>query len=351
MPTFTPRTRFLAALSGAPVDRPPVWLMRQAGRYLPEYRAVRAEHGFLEMVHTPALAAEVTLQPVRRFDVDAAILFSDILTVPEALGVTVDFPDGGPTLRPLVRTAADLDRLDPSDMKRKLAYVGDALRATRAGLGNDHALLGFAGAPWTLACYLVEGQGSKSYEHIRTLVYRDPAMLRRLLDLLADAVADLLCLQLEAGADAVQLFDSWAGELRSPEYTEFVLPSTVRIVQRVHAAGGKVILFARHPGHLLDASLQAGADAYGLDGRIDLAHAARSATRPDGSRPALQGNLDPVELFAPAAHIARRVREMHEATGGRGWIANLGHGVTPQTPIEGVAAFVAAVGALTGTAP
>jgi uroporphyrinogen decarboxylase len=345
MPDMNSRRRFLSALHGEPVDRPPVWLMRQAGRYLPEYRAVRERHGFLQMVHAPEVAAEITLQPVRRFGMDAAILFSDILTVPEALGVTVEFPEGGPRLQPTVRSLMDLERLDGRNLLERLQFVADAVTATRAGLGEKHALLGFAGAPWTLACYLVEGQGTKTFERIRTLIYTDPVFLRALLDRLADAVAELLLLQLAAGADAVQLFDTWAGELRAEEYAAFAAPATRKVLERVQTVG-KVILFARHSGHLLPATLALRADGYGLDARIDLAAAATMATGTNGQRPALQGNLDPVELYAPASHIAERVRALHAATQGRGWIANLGHGVTPGTPVDGVGAFVEAVKAL-----
>lgn len=342
---MTPRQRFLAALAGQPVDRPPLWMMRQAGRFLPEYRAVRQKHSFLEMVHTPEVAIEITLQPLRRFGIDAAILFSDILTIPEAMGIAVDFPEGGPVLSPTVRTAADIARLPGPDCVERLGYVGDALRGLRAELGDRHMLLGFSGAPFTLASYLVEGKGTKSFEGIKSLMYTDPQAFVALLDKLADAVIAYLFMQLDAGADAVQLFDSWAAELREQEYVRYVLPSTIRIAQAVAARGGKLILFARHPGHLLDATLQVPCNAYGIDQRIDLGKAARGAA---ALGRAVQGNLDPIELFAPPAHIRARVAEMADATHGCGWIANLGHGVVPQTPISGVEAFVQAVADLAG---
>ena len=333
------RLRMQRALAGEPVDRPPLWLMRQAGRYLPEYRAVRSQHSFLQMVHTPELALEVTLQPLRRFGMDAAILFSDILTIPEAMGLDVQFPEGGPQLGPVVRSQADVDRLTTHTAER-LHYVGDALRLLRAELPN-HALLGFSGAPFTLACYMIEGKGSRQYEHIKAMLWQDPALLRNLLDKLADAVIDYLAMQLEAGADAVQLFDTWASELRAADYDAVVRPSTERIVRAIQQRGGKIIVFARHSGPLLASSLALGADALGLDARVELADARRLAPRA-----VLQGNLDPIELFAPATHIAKRVAEMHAATAGRGWIANLGHGCIPETPIAGVEAFVAAVQSL-----
>lgn len=335
----------LDTLKGHRSDQVPMWLMRQAGRYLPEYRALRAEKGgFLELVYDTEAAAEVTLQPIRRFGFDAAILFSDILTVPEAMGMHVDFPEGGPVLQPVVRTEADVARLRPVDVQRDLGFVAEAVRILRRELGDHTALLGFSGAPWTLACYMVEGKGTKSFEQAKAMLFAAPDTLRRLLDKLADAVIDYLQMQLDAGADAVQLFDTWAGELRAADYDAVVRPSTQRIVDAIQARGGRIMVFARHPGHLLASTLELGAHGLGLDWRVDLADAARQAALVPGRKPALQGNLDPIELFAPAGHIERRVREMYAAAGGgSGWICNLGHGVVPQTPIAGVEAFVQAV--------
>lgn len=330
----------MAGLAGQPVDHPPLWLMRQAGRYLPEYRAVRQKHTFLQMVHTPEVAIEITLQPLRRFPIDAAILFSDILTIPEAMGIAVDFPEGGPVLSPTVRSMADIERLPGPDCIGNIAYVDAALRGLRRELGDGHALLGFSGAPFTLASYIVEGKGTKSFEGIKSLMYQDPKAFMALIDKLTDLVITYLQMQLDAGADAVQLFDSWAAELRDSEYRQYVLPSTQRIAKAIADKGGKLILFARNPGHLFDATLDVPCQAYGIDQRVDLAMAARKAKALGRS---LQGNLDPIELFAPAAHIECRVREMADAMQGCGWIANLGHGVVPQTPISGVEAFVAAV--------
>lgn len=316
-----------------------MWLMRQAGRYLPEYRAVRTQHSFLTMVRTPELAAEVTLQPLRRFGMDCAILFSDILTVPEAMGVDVQFDEGGPVLKPVVRSADDVARLATPSMAEALWYVPATLRLLRQELGERHALLGFSGAPWTLACYLVEGQGSKSYDKIKTLLYREPQVMQALLTKLEDAVIDYLVAQVEAGADAVQLFDSWAGELRAPEHNRFIRPGLVRIANAVRAAGGKLLLFSRHPGHLLDDTLDLPVDALALDHRMDPAQVRQKLA---GRQMTLQGNLDPIELFALPQHIAARVREIHAAAG-PAWIGNLGHGVVPSTPISGVEAFVQAV--------
>lgn len=339
LPTMNSRQRFAACLAGQPVDRPALWMMRQAGRFLPEYRAVRQQHTFLEMVHTPELALEVTLQPLRRFGMDAAILFSDILTIPEALGITVDFPEGGPQLAPVIQSAADVARLPSGDCIEKLDYVGQAVKLIRAELPHNY-VLGFSGAPFTLASYMVEGKGTRTFEGIKTLMYQQPLVFHALMNKLTDSVIAYLKMQLDAGADAVQLFDSWAGELRAEEYAEHVLPTTQKIAKAVRDHGGKMLLFARHTGHLLDASLLAGADGLGLDSRIDLRQAAGKAK---ALGMAVQGNLDPIELFAPPAHIHARVREMAAATQGCGWIANLGHGVIPSTPIAGVEALVSAV--------
>lgn len=337
---MTCRQRFLDTVDGRGVDRPPVWLMRQAGRYMAEYRAVREKHSFLQMVHTPDLAAEVTLQPVRRLGVDAAILFSDILTIPEAMGITVAFPEGGPLLHPVVTSAAAVDALAPASAVERLSYVGEAVRLVRQELGDAHALIGFSGAPFTLACYMVEGHGSKSYDGIKSLMYTEPTLFGRLLDKLADWVIAYLTMQIDAGADAVQMFDSWAGELRAEDYRRHVLPSTLRIARAMADRGGRFMLFARNPGHLQDAVAQVPAAVVGLDQRADLARAAAAAK---AAGRAVQGNLDPIELFAPPAAIAGRVREMYRQVDGCAWIANLGHGITPRTPMAGVEAFVQAV--------
>ncbi len=346
--SLTPRQRFVRTVAGLPVDRPPVWMMRQAGRYMPEYRAVREKHSFLEMVHTPELAAEVTLQPVQRLGVDAAILFSDILTIPEAMGMRVAFPEGGPQLSPVVQTAADVAALAPAEEAHRLDYVAQAVRLTRQKLGEDHALIGFSGAPFTLACYMVEGKGTKSYDGIKGMMYMQPAVFQQLMDKLADWVIAYLGSQLDAGADAVQLFDSWAGELRVEDYRDHVLPSTVRIAEAIAARGGDLLLFARNPGHLLDLTLSVPARVIGLDQRCDLRDAAQKAKALGRG---VQGNLDPIELFAPPAVIRQRVKDMAAATQGCAWIANLGHGIVPATPMAGVQAFVAAVQALAHEAP
>ncbi|HAN31301.1 MAG TPA: uroporphyrinogen decarboxylase [Myxococcales bacterium] len=336
------RERMLAALASEPVDRPPVWIMRQAGRHLPEYRKLRAEHAFMDVVRTPTLAAEVTLQPVRRYGMDAAILFSDILTIPEALGIDVWFPKGvGPQLKPTIRSAEEFAALPAGNVRESLDYVAGAIRETRRQLGYDKALLGFSGAPWTLACYMVEGGGSKSFATIRSMVYRDPETLNALLEKLADLVIDYLRMQVEAGVDAVQLFDTWAGDFRRQDYERVAAPSARRIVQTLRAEGVPVVMFAKNPGHLLNTAIDMGPSVVAVDWRVDLAEATTQAA---AAGIGVQGNLDPAELFADPSWIQRRVRQLHEAVGGRtGHIFNLGHGIWPSAPISGVHAFVKAI--------
>jgi uroporphyrinogen decarboxylase len=336
------RARYLKALAGEPVDRPPAWIMRQAGRYLPEYRALRAEHSFLECVHEPSLAVEITLQPLRRFPLDAAIVFSDILIVLEALGQEVTFPKGGPRIAPALEDA-DLACLRQPDPERDFAYLATALRMLREELGDERALLGFAGAPFTLACYAVQGAGSKDWAAVRKLMYGEPERFGALLERISDCVAELLLLQLRSGADAVQLFDTWAGTLSLEDYRRIVAPGVKRIVDRVHEAGGKIVLYQKDGAHLLEEAIASGADAVGLDWRVDPGRAAELAQ----GRCALQGNMDPGLLFAPPEEIEGRVRAIHEAIGGRtGHVFNLGHGIMPSAPIAGVEAFLAAVAAL-----
>jgi uroporphyrinogen decarboxylase len=340
---MTPRDRFLAACRVQPVDRPPVWLMRQAGRYLPEYRALREQHDFVSVCHRSELAAEVTLQPVRRFGMDAAILFSDILVVPEALGQTIAFPEGGPTVSPPLRTAADLASLSGGSPVDRLGFVGEALHRIRAELGHDRALLGFAGAPYTLATYMIEGGTSKNQAETKRIAFSQPELLDDLLARLASVVTDYLRLQLAAGADAVQLFDTWAGDLSPEDYERFALRPARSVIQGLTGLGAPVIYFVNGLASHLEAAATAGATVLGVDWRIDLAEVRRRV----GPGVALQGNLDPLLLMASPAEIARRVRDLHHRlSGAPGHVFNLGHGVLPQTPLRGVEAFVAAVAAL-----
>lgn len=345
-PRLTSRERLTRALDSQPVDGPPVWMMRQAGRTLPEYRALRAKHSFVEVMKTPDLATEVTLQPLRRFPFDAAILFSDILNVPEAMGQHMELVKGtGPVLDPVVRTAADVDRLRALTVEDDLAYVGDTLRQLRGELGDDRGLLGFAGAPFTLAVYMVEGRGTKSFSKIKGLFWQHPDVAHALMDRLAIAVSQLLQFQLASGADGVQLFDTWAGVLSPADYLRFAHPYNQRILSEVRATGGRVLMYAKNGAHLLDALVDTEASGLALDWRTDLGAVARRLAA-EGRGRCVQGNLDPIELFAPRAHIRERVRALHAAVeqasagGSRvGHVMNLGHGVVPDTPIDGIAAF------------
>lgn len=337
---MTGRERFIRAVEGKPVDGPPIWMMRQAGRYLPEYRAIRANHTFTEMYKQPDVATEVTLQPIRRFGMDAAILFSDILVVPEAMGLPLDFPEGGPVFNRTVRSADDLRALRPVDPQKDLGFVREALVALRRELGDETALIGFAGAPYTLASYMIEGRGTKTFEHIRRMSYAAPELLEALLDRLTDAVIDYLVMQVEAGVDAVQVFDSWGGNLTPAAYERFALPCARRIVEAVRKAGGRSIHFVLGSGALIELSAAAGADVVGVDWHVSL----DSAIDRIGPSHCVQGNLDPLALFAPEDEIARQAGDIIAAgRRARGHVFNVGHGVIPATPIPGVEALVAAV--------
>lgn len=340
MTTLTKHERLRRALTGQPVDRVPVWFMRQAGRYLPEYRAVRETVSFLELCADVDLSCEVTLQPIRRFDLDAAIVFSDILTIPEAMGQEVRFDKGhGPRLPNPIRTRADVDALMQPDVADALPVVPATLKAFQAA-DPSVPILGFAGAPWTLLCYMVEGGGSKDWKHAKALLWDDPTTAQALLDRLADMVGDYLQAQVDAGAAAVQLFDTWAGALSPEDARRFAIPAAHRALSRV--SGAPRLYFTKDTAALLPQLKDTGADAFGIDWRTDLARA-RAAL---GDAP-VQGNLDPILLHAPPDVIAERVTAILEAGGGTGHVFNLGHGVVPSTPIEGVHAMVDAVRAWT----
>jgi uroporphyrinogen decarboxylase len=326
--------RLLDACFRRPVDRPPVWMMRQAGRYLPEYRKMRENVTFLELCRDPERAAEVSLQPFRRFGGDGVIFFSDILVPIEAMGVRVEFGDGGPHLPQPVRTSADVARLSRFDPSEKIPFTGHILSTLRREVEGQAAVLGFTGAPWTLASYLVEGGSTRSFAAIKTIMGREPAVLQRLLDLLADVVAEVLSYQIESGAQAVQLFDTWAGELAPEDYRRWALPATVRAVEGIRRRGAPVILFINGCGHLLEDMATSGADVLSVDWRVPLGRARRRV-----SDLALQGNLDPGVLLGTADEVTRRTRAMIAETGGVSHVVNLGHGVLPSTPIECVQAF------------
>jgi uroporphyrinogen decarboxylase len=331
---------FLAACHRQPTNVTPVWLMRQAGRYLPEYRAVRSRLGFLELCKTPEAAAEVTLLPVERLGVDAAILFADILLIVEPMGVGLEFAAGeGPVVRRPIRSADDVKRLPELDPQDTVPFVFETVRRVRAALGERVPLIGFAGAPFTVASYLIEGGASRDFARTKRLMYQDPGAWHALLELLARATARYLTGQITAGTQAVQLFDSWIGALAPDDYRSFVLPHT-RAVIRALPPGVPVIHFGTGTAGLLEALRAAGGDVIGLDWRVDLG-AAWTRLGPDV---AVQGNLDPAALFASPAEIRRRVQAILERAGGRpGHVFNLGHGVLPETPVEHVVAMVRAV--------
>ena len=338
--------RFLRALARQPVDRTPVWMMRQAGRYLPEYRAVRERAGdFMALCRTPELACEVTLQPLRRFPLDAAILFSDILTIPDAMGLGLHFVEGeGPRFERPLRSAAAIHALPRLETETDLAYVLDAVRLIRRELTGRVPLIGFSGSPWTLACYMVEGGSPGDFARIKALIYDEPALAHHLLEQLAGAVTDYLNAQIRAGAQAVQIFDTWGGALSAPAFEAFsrrYLQQVVAGLIREHAGRAvPVIVFTKGGGHWLEALAATGADAVGLDWTVDLGEARRRV----GDRVALQGNLDPAILRARPEVIREEVRHVLASYGsGSGHVMNLGHGITPDIPVAHAEAFVSAV--------
>jgi uroporphyrinogen decarboxylase len=338
--------RLLRALLRQPVDTTPVWIMRQAGRYLPEYRETRAKAGsFKVLCTTPTLACEVTLQPLRRFALDAAILFSDILTIPDAMGLGLTFAEGeGPRFARPVRTSADVDRLGVPDPEAELRYVTDTVRLVRKELDGKVPLIGFAGSPWTLATYMIEGGGSDSFALAKTMAYNDPTLMHRLLDVLARSVTVYLNAQIAAGAQAVMIFDTWGGILTARHYQAFSLDYMTRIVQGLKRENeGRrvpVILFTKNGGQWLEAAVESGADALGLDWTIDIGEARRRV----GARVALQGNMDPAMLRASEKHIRDEAAAILAAYGrGNGHVFNLGHGITPDIDPAKVAVLVDAV--------
>jgi uroporphyrinogen decarboxylase len=329
---------FLRACRFEPTERVPVWVMRQAGRYLPEYQAVRARHTFLEICKTPELAAEVSIQPHRVLGVDAIIVFSDILIVAEAMGMPLDVPDSGPVLSNPVRDAAAVRRLREFDPERETRFVGDAIRAICKAAGPTVPVIGFAAAPWTLACYMIEGRTRGDISRAKQMLRERPEVVRELLERIARATAGYLKAQIAAGAALVQLFDTWAGELSTEEYDAFELPATRMVLQELSEDIVPKILFARGSARHLESMAKSGADVLSVDWNTDLAEARRKL----GKRVALQGNVDPSILLGPAEDIRRAAREAIEKTGGAGHILNLGHGILPTTPVESARAFVQA---------
>lgn len=337
LPEDKPLKPLISALQGQTQPKVPFWFMRQAGRYLPEYRELRKNSGgFLELCYRPELAAEATMQPVRRFAPDAAIIFSDILLLPHALGADLRFEEGeGPRLQPL-RGDQDTRALRPEAAQENLAPVYTALRKVRAMLPEGTALIGFAGSPWTVACYLAEGKGSTDFAYARSWAYRDPESFSRLIDLLADATARHLVEQARAGAEALQLFDSWAGLLPAGEFARWVIAPTRRIIEQVRrlAPGVPIIGFPRGAGaNYIAYASRSGVDAVGLDSTVPPEWAAQAL----GGNVALQGNLDPLLLVEGGEAMLQQARLLLDTLGDKPFVFNLGHGITPGTPVEHVA--------------
>ncbi|MEN9934283.1 MAG: hypothetical protein RLZZ387_862 [Chloroflexota bacterium] len=334
--------RFLRACRREQVDATPVWLMRQAGRYMPEYRAVREKHGFLQMVKTPEVAAEVTMQPVRAYDVDAAIIFADILPPLEGMGLRLTYEAGeGPVIHNPVRSPADIAALVAPDPRETVAYTLDAIRLTKRELAGKIPLIGFSGAPFTLASYAIEGGGSKEYRRTKQLMYREPEAWHALMAKLADLVGAYLTAQVEAGADALQIFDSWAGALSPGDYAEYVLPYVQRAIAAVrskdHGSRPPIIYFGTDTAGLFPLLRHTEADVVGVDWRIALDDAWALL----GPGVAVQGNLDPMTLFAPWPEIERRAKDIIDRAAGRpGHIFNLGHGILTETPVDNVRRLV-----------
>jgi uroporphyrinogen decarboxylase len=329
---------FLAACRREPVPRVPVWMMRQAGRYLPEYRALREKHSFLEVAKTPELAADVSLQPYRRLGVDAVILFSDILIPAEAMGAPIELGDAGPVITSPVRTAAQVEALAEFDPERETHFVGDAIRLLCRSLGPDVPVLGFAAAPWTLACYLVQGSSREGFPAAKAMLWNEPRTFRKLLEKIARATAGYLKAQIAAGAAAIQLFDTWAGELDAAAYREFELPATQLLIEELAPGDTPVILFSKASNHLLSSLLQTGANVLSVDWRMDLAQLREQF----GHQVAIQGNIDPNVLLTSPEMIGDAVTHAVGQTRGRGHILNLGHGILPETPVENALAFIRA---------
>ncbi|MUH73710.1 uroporphyrinogen decarboxylase [Psychrosphaera haliotis] len=339
--------RYLRALMQEPVDRTPVWMMRQAGRYLPEYRATRAVAGdFMSLCKNAELACEVTMQPLRRYPLDAAILFSDILTIPDAMGLGLYFETGeGPRFKNPIRSKADIDKLPIPDPEGELQYVMNAVRTIRKELNGSVPLIGFSGSPWTLATYMVEGSGTKTFSKVKGMMYSEPKMMHQLLDKVADSVTSYLNAQIAAGAQSVMIFDTWGGVLTPRDYEEFSLNYMSKIIDGLtrENEGRKVpvTLFTKNGGQWLEKMAATGCDALGLDWTINIAEARDRV----GSKVALQGNMDPSMLYATPDRIRQEVQTILADYGdkGTGHVFNLGHGITPEVTPENAGAFINAV--------
>lgn len=331
---------FLAACRREPVPFTPVWLMRQAGRYLPEYRRVRDRFSFIDLCQDSDAAAQVTVDTVRRLGVDAAIIFADILLPLVPMGAGLRYEKGdGPRIERVVRTMKDVEQLHPVSVEESLGFVAQTVRLVRKELDGEVPVIGFAGAPFTVASYAIEGGGSRNYVHTKTLMHRDPQTWHRFMDIVADVTAAYLNMQIDAGAQAVQLFDSWVGCLSPEDYRQFVLPHSRKVIESVKP-GTPVIHFGTMTGSLLNEMRDAGGDVIGLDWRVELDEAWNRL----GDSVAVQGNLDPVLLFADVSEVRSAVRDILRRANGRpGHIFNLGHGILPETPVDNVLALVDAV--------
>jgi uroporphyrinogen decarboxylase len=329
----------LRALRKEKVERPPVWMMRQAGRYLPDYIKLREKYDFFTRVQTPELACEITLQPVDQVGVDAAILFSDILVIPQALGLEVLMEEGkGPSLPKVIKTQADIDALSTDGIEDRLDYVMKALTLTKKELNERVPLIGFAGAPWTILCYMVEGKGSKTWDKAKQFAYTQPQLAHNLLKKITDGTISYLKAQVKAGADTLQVFDSWSGSLSPADFKTYAQPYLLQIADALkdHAP---VILFPKGSWYALKDLSESSASGIGIDWCI-TPQMARELT---GNRVTLQGNFDPAKLLAPIPEIKKAVKEMIDAFGVQNYIANLGHGITPNVPVDHARAFVDAV--------
>ncbi len=329
---------FLRACKRQNIDRTPIWIMRQAGRYLPEYRAIRAKSDFLTMCKTPELAAEVTIQPIDIIDVDAAILFSDILVIPEAMGMHLEMNEGkGPVFPNPIRTADDAKKLKDIDPTKELKYVLDAVTLTKKNLNNRVPLIGFSGSPWTLLTYMVEGKGSKNFSEVKKLIYNNPELAHSILEKLSKTIADYLSAKIEAGCNAVQIFDTWGGILSQKDFQEFSLQYVEKIISQIKRKDEPVIYFAKGVHFKLDKLADCGADVLGLDWTMDLGEVRKQV----GDKVALQGNMDPTVLYANKKQIKQEtVRVLNSFGKGKGHIFNLGHGILPDIDPENVKAFV-----------
>jgi uroporphyrinogen decarboxylase len=334
-PSLTRKELFLRACRCEPVPRLPVWMMRQAGRYLPEYREIRTQHSFLEVCKTPDLAVEVSLQPFRRLGVDAIIIFSDILIPAEAMGLQLELGDAGPNLPDPVRTAMDVKKLHVFDPEKETGFLMEALRRTIKHAGPEVPVLGFAASPWTLACYMVEGRTKEGFATVKSFLYREPKVFRDLLQKISKATILYLKGQIAAGVSAVQLFDTWCGELDLADYSEFVLPAVQEIIAGI-GGGVPVIYYTKASHHLLPSIAKAGANVLSVDWRVPLKELRALA----GPRVALQGNLDPAVLLGPIEKIRQTTLEIVDELSGVGHILNLGHGILQNTPVENAQLFI-----------